>query len=261
MNLKTLYGLMLLVSGCASSQRPAASIAQAPASAAAAVPAVAPSAQVNLFDSARQRVVPVALYQPRRGGRKMPWKAAILSPGYGGRHTAYSFIAQNLVAHGYFVVSIQHELPTDEPIPTTGIPRVVRRPHWERGVQNILFVRRTLQKQYPGVDFEQLLLVGHSNGGDTAMLFAEEHPALVQRIISLDNRRMPLPRARRPQVLSLRSSDQVADAGVLPTAAEQQQWGSTIVKLPNTLHNDMWDGATATQKEKMNKLISRFLEQ
>jgi predicted dienelactone hydrolase len=214
-----------------------------------------------LFDSARQRVVPVALYQPRRGRQKTPLKAAILSHGYGGRNTGYSFIAQNLVAHGYFVASIQHELPTDEPIPTTGIPRVVRRPNWERGVQNILFVRRALQKQYPHVDFDQLLLVGASNGGDTAMLFAEEHPALVQRVISLDNRRMPFPRARRPQVLSLRSSDQVADDGVLPTPTEQQQFGCTIIKLPNTIHNDMWDGATAAQKREMSDLISRFLEQ
>ncbi|MBD2767708.1 hypothetical protein IC235_07360 [Hymenobacter sp. BT664] len=57
--------------------------------------------------------------------------------------------------------------------------------------------------------------------------------------------------ARRPQVLSLRSSDQVADNGVLPTPAEQQQFGRTIVKLPNTIHNDMWDGATTAQKQEM----------
>ncbi len=173
-----------------------------------------------LFDAARQRAVPVALYFPGGWGSKTRLKAAILSHGYGGKNTAYSFIARNLVAHGYFVASIQHELPTDVPIPTVGPPRVVRRPNWERGVQNILFVRQELRKKYPRVDFGQLLLVGHSNGGDVAMLFAQEHPALVRRIVSLDNRRMPFPRARRPWVLSLRSSDQVADSGVLPTPAE-----------------------------------------
>ena len=87
-----------------------------------------------------------------------------------------------------------------------------------------------------------------------------EYPALVAQVISLDNRRMPFPRAARPRVLSLRSSDQIADPGVLPTPAEQAQFGVTIVQLKNTLHNDMWDGATAAQKLEMNAAIARFLK-
>ena len=212
-----------------------------------------------LFDSARRRSIPVLMYLPATGSHGK-LKAAILSHGYGGHHTGYTFLAQNLVAHGYVVASIQHELPTDEPIPTTGNPREVRRPNWERGVQNILFVRQALHQKYPHLDLRQLLLAGHSNGGDMGMLFAELHPKLVRRIISLDNRRMPFPRARRPQVLSLRSSDQVADPGVLPTPAEQRQFGTTIVTLSHTIHNDMWDGATPAQKQEMNDQISRFLE-
>ncbi|AWM32908.1 alpha/beta hydrolase [Hymenobacter nivis] len=188
-------------------------------------------------------------------------KAAILSHGYGGQNTAYSFIARSLVAHGYFVASIQHELPTDVPIPTVGPPQVVRRPNRERRVQNILFVRQKLRKKYPRVDFGQLLLVGHSNGGDPAMLFAQEHPALVRRVVSLDNRRMPFLRARQPRVLSLRSSDQVADSGVVPSPAEQRRFGSAVVRLPAIIHNDMWDGATPTQQQEINGWITRFLAQ
>jgi hypothetical protein len=39
------------------------------------------------------------------------------------------------------------------------------------------------------------------------MLFAQEYPKLVEKIISLDNHRVPFPRQRRPPVLSLRSRD------------------------------------------------------
>lgn len=92
------------------------------------------------------------------------------------------------------------------------------------------------------------------------MLFAREHPALVEKIISLDNRRVPFPRQRRPQVLSLRSSDQVADPGVLPTPDEQAKLGTLVIALPATIHNDMWDGATALQQQEMNKWISVFPE-
>lgn len=244
----------LIAASCATHHSPTK-----PTAVAAGAPPAAPPEYLALFDSARSRAIPVVLYRHREGGSKTRLKAAIISHGYGGRHTDYSFIARNLVAHGYFVASIQHELPTDAPMPLVGQPQLVRRPNWERGVQNILFVRQALHRRYPRVDFDRLLLVGHSNGGDVSMLFAQEHPRLVRRVVSLDNRRMPFPRARRPRVLSLRSSDQVADSGVVHTPAEQRRFGSTVVTLPRTLHNNMWDGATAAQQQEMNALISAFL--
>ena len=250
-----ILGLALLLGGCSTSPRTAALASQH----APLAPAKLATEQWALFDSARQRAIPVVLYLPARSNPKLPLKPAILSHGYNGRNTDYSFIAQTLVAYGYVVASIQHELPTDAPMPTVGNVRTTRQPFWERGVQNILFVRQALGRKYPGIELNELLLVGHSKGGDTAMLFAEEHPALVAQVISLDNCRMPFPRAARPRVLSLRSSDQVADPGVLPTPAEQAQFGTTIVPLKNTIHNDMWDGATQVQKQEMTAAITRFL--
>ena len=240
-----------MLSSCATTSRPNQPVAAALAEVRAE--------QWKLFDSTRQRAVPVVLYLPARSNSKRPLKPAILSHGYGGHNTDYTFLAQTLVAHGYLVASIQHELPADAPMPTTGEVRVVRRPWWERGAQNIEFVRQALRRRYPQAAFSQLLLAGHSNGGDMAMLYVDEHPGRVERVISLDNRRVPLPRARRPQVLSLRSSDQVADESVLPTRAEQQKFGTLIVQM-HTIHNDMWDGATATQKEEMRAAVSRFLD-
>lgn len=245
--------MTLLLTGCATS--PQAAAQNAPTASARMV-----VEKWTLFDSARQRVIPVVLYLPARGNSTTHLKPAIISHGYGGHNTDYSFIAQTLVAYGYVVASIQHELSTDGPMPTVGNVRETRQPFWERGVQNILFVQQALMRKYPGIDFNELLLVGHSKGGYTAMLFAEEHPVLVAQVISLDNCRMPFPRAARPRVLSLRSSDQVADPGVLPTSAEQAQFGTTIVPLKNTRHNDMWDGATKVQKQEMSAAISRFLE-
>ncbi len=128
-------GLALLTASCATNHRPVP-----PAAPVAAAPAAMLTDSLALFDGTRQRAVPVALYFPGGWGPNTRLKAAILSHGYGGRNTAYSFIARNLVARGYFVASIQHELPTDAPILTAGPPQVVRRPNWARGAQNILFV-------------------------------------------------------------------------------------------------------------------------
>ncbi|MBF9140492.1 alpha/beta hydrolase [Hymenobacter properus] len=245
-----LPALLLLISSCATTSRLAVP---------AAIPADMRAEPWVLFDSARQRAVPVVLYLPTGANTRSRLKPAILSHGYGGQNTAYTFLARTLVAHGYLVASIQHELPTDAPMPTTGEVRVVRRPWWERGAQNIEFVRQALHRRYRRLQANRLLLAGHSNGGDISMLYVAEHPGRVARVISLDNRRVPLPRARRPRVLSLRSSDQVADPGVLPTPAEQRQFGTVILPLPHTIHNDMWDGATEAQKVEMKEAVARFL--
>jgi predicted dienelactone hydrolase len=217
---------------------------------------------LNLFDKTRNRAVPVVLYSPvsASGKSRAKKKLAILNHGYGTKNTEYTFIAETLVARGFLVASIQHEISGDEPIPTVGKPSEVRRPNWERGAANILFVIDELKRIHPGLDFKNLLIVGHSNGGDTAMLFAEKYPEKAAKIISLDNRRMPIPRIKKPQILSIRSSDQTADEGVLPTTAEQKKFKIRIVKLENTIHNDMWDGANVGQKREISEIISRFLE-
>jgi|ERR1043166_2253442 predicted dienelactone hydrolase len=214
-----------------------------------------------LVDPVRNRSVPVAIYQKAAPPRSAKRKLAIISHGYGGKNTDYGFIASYLATHGYFVASIQHEVPGDEPLPKAGNLYETRKPSWERGVQNILFVLGEMKKAHSDLDYGQLLLVGHSHGGDTSMLFAQEHPALVQTVITLDNRRMPFPRTSKPRLYSLRSSDQEADEGVVPSPEEQAKFGMKVVKLPATIHNDMWDGATAEQKKEIIHYLEEFLRE
>jgi beta-lactamase class A len=215
-------------------------------------------------DRTRGRVVPVACYgTPSMTKTKTP--VVIFSHGYGqnkgGDYLAYSYLTENLAANGYFVASIQHELPTDSLLPLTGIPQVVRRPFWERGADNIRFVIETLKKSRDDLDFDRITLIGHSNGGDMTALFPQKYPGIVSAIITLDHRRMPLPRTGDLRVYSLRSSDQTADANVLPPPEVQQQLRITLVQLPDTPHNNMDDSADARQREEINAHILSFLKQ
>jgi pimeloyl-ACP methyl ester carboxylesterase len=200
---------------------------------------------------------------PKTNGKIINQKVVLVSHGYAenapGANKGYSYLTKNLASKGYFVVSIQHELSTDDLIPKIGIPQVVRRPNWERGAENILFVLNELKKTNPDLDYKHLILIGHSNGGDMSVLFAHKYPDLVDKIISLDNRRMELPRTSKPKIYSLRSSDQPADEGVLPTVAEQGKFGITIIKLPNTIHNVMSDRGNKRQKREINRYVMRFL--
>jgi predicted esterase len=216
-----------------------------------------------LVDQARQREIPLAVYKPRHSKNTGKQEIVIFSHGYGenkgGDYLKYSYLTDFLASKGYFVVSIQHELSTDSLIPSAGMPQVVRWPFWERGADTILFVINELKRKHPELGFKHITLIGHSNGGDITALFPQKYPNIASKIITLDNRRMALPRTNKPKVYSLRSSDQPADEGVLPTEEEQKKFGITIIKLPNTLHNDMNDHATTPQRQEIRKYLLAFL--
>lgn len=210
-----------------------------------------------LFDAPRYRQVPVTLY--RAEGANKPLPLVILSHGYGGRSTSLSFIAHDLVGRGFVVASIQHEIPGDPKMPTTGNIYEVRMPFWKSGAANILLTISEL-RALRIADRRPVVLIGGSQGGDSSMLFAREHPELTKAAISLDNRRMPLPRTKSPRICSLRSSDQPADPGVLPSPEEQKAFGILIRPAVDLIHNDMANKATESQKRQMLTLIHDCLE-
>lgn len=215
---------------------------------------------LQLFDKSRNRVIPIAIYSPKAAANK---QVVIVSHGYrqnkGGDFLAYSYLTENLANKGYYVVSIQHELSTDSLIPMSGIPQIVRKPFWDRGANNILFVIQFLQKTEPNLEYNHLTLIGHSNGGDMTALFPQKYPNIAAKIITLDNRRMNLPRTNKPEVYSLRSSDQPADLGILPSEEEQKKFDIKIIKLPNTIHNNMDDSANDAQWKEINDYVLSFL--
>lgn len=218
---------------------------------------------IRFYDTSRLREIPVALYQPTNQNKHAPKQLIIFSHGYGqnkgGDNLAYSYLTENLAANGYWVASIQHELPTDSLMPATGIPQVVRRPFWERGVENIRYVITELKKKYPLLKEVEITLIGHSNGGDMTALFPQKYPGIAKTIITLDNRRMALPVNSGSVVFSLRSNDQPADEGVIPGEGELKQSGITIIYLPHTKHNDMDDHANKKQRKEINRYIGQFL--
>jgi pimeloyl-ACP methyl ester carboxylesterase len=213
-------------------------------------------------DQSRQREIPIAMYIPKTdiAGEK---KVVILSHGYGqnkgGDFLAYSYLTEFLASKGFLVISIQHELSTDSLLPLNGDVQIVRRPFWERGADNILFVINELKRVRPDLDYKHITLIGHSNGGDMSALFPQKYPNIVEKIITLDNRRMALPKSKALKVYSLRSSDQPADEGVLPTEEETEEFRMKIVKMTNTTHNEMDDNANEQQRYEIQNHILTFL--
>jgi dienelactone hydrolase len=215
---------------------------------------------LTLLDRSRNREIPVAVYRPAKGN----YQIVVFNHGYAenrkGSYLNYSYLNEFLASHGYLVISIQHELPTDDLIPNDGNPQIVRMPFWKRGVENICFVINEIKRREGNLDHARISVLGHSNGGDMTALFQTLHPNVAAKIITLDNRRVGLPRTRNPKIYSLRSSDQRPDENVLPTEAERQKFGITILQLPDVMHNDMDDRADQSQRSEICKYVLRFLQ-
>ena len=222
---------------------------------------------LNLYDNARQRPVPVDLavrwdyeMKAKDGFWKLP--VAIISNGNTVRNTEYSFLANVFAARGYLVASIQQDLPTDPPLVTrVGLPYVGRLAVYQKGEANILFVLEALRKLKPNADYAHLTLVGHSNGGDTAMYFAMQHPEQVSKVVTLDNLRVPFVLRDKLKILSFRSKDPhfVTDPGVLPTPEQAREDGISIIKT-QFQHTWMSDRGPETAKERIQATLDRFLE-
>lgn len=223
-----------------------------------------PTKTVDYFDISRDREIPVAFYYREDLDLKnLP--VVIFSHGYGRNspdsNLDYDFLLGNLARKRNFVVSIQHELPTDDLLPLEGKPQFVRLSNWKRGAENILFVLTQLKKDFSTLNDQKVTVAGHSNGGDMSVLFVDQHPDLVWKLITLNQRRYPFPHLSKPTIYSLRSSDQPSDEGVLPTLEDQKKLGMTIIKLPNTIHNDMDESGTLDQKKEILKYFEQFLDE
>jgi len=219
---------------------------------------------LSLVDRARNRVIAVDLavrwdddMKARAGMKVLP--VAIVSHGNTVKNTEYAFIANLLAARGYLVASIQHDLESDAPLVTKkGSLYVGRLPVYERGEQNILFTIGELKKIEPNADYDHLTLVGHSNGGDISMFFAQQNPGLVSKVVTLDNLRVPFVTSGLAKILSFRSKDWKPDPGVIPDANVAKQAGIDIIRT-DAQHTQMSDRGPDSVKEAIQRTLDKFL--
>jgi len=209
-------------------------------------------------DDSRNRVIPIEIYSPLFK-KQLNNELVILSAGYWCVNTGYSYISKRLSEKGYLVVALQHELETDIMLASGKDMYKLRLPNWKEGVNSIQVVLKYLKKEYPNMSFDKLNLIGHSNGGDISMLFATEFPENVRSCITLDHRRMPIPRTDKVKIMTIRADEYSADNGVIPSVSELEKYKIEIVNLKNVGHNYLRDNATKQTKEIIINRIEKFV--
>ena len=215
--------------------------------------------RLDLFDDARQRAIPVLVFTPAPEACALSCPVVIFGTGYKAAPIEYSFLLEGLADAGFVSVGIQHDIASDAPMPNTGNILQDRGAYWQRGVETTEFVIRDLASRLPRYDWSSLVLAGHSQGGDIAAMFAARTARSIRALITLDNRRVALPDTSAFPVLTLRSSDQPADPGVLPDAGWQNTASICVIRLPDTIHDDMNNRASAHSRQTMLQAALSFL--
>ncbi|ASM49551.1 hypothetical protein PESP_a1431 [Pseudoalteromonas espejiana DSM 9414] len=215
-----------------------------------------------IVDQSRNRTIPINITLPNNSDKcseQVKCPVAFVNAGYGISHNEYTFASKLFNAHGYLSIAVAHELKTDPALNRMQPYLTTRMENWHRGVVTLKFLVNQLSTQYPEYDFTKLTLFGHSNGGDISALYASIYSAEVNQVITLDHRRMLIPRNKNIRVLTLRGSDYPADANVLLNDTELKVFPVSQVMIEKSRHNDMYDSGPTWLVERMSNEMTAFL--
>ncbi|MBR9857075.1 MAG: alpha/beta hydrolase [Gammaproteobacteria bacterium] len=215
-------------------------------------------------DAERNRDIPISVTLPTEAqactlARKC--KVAFISAGNRVPYEQYRFTSERLNLLGYLTIAVDHELPQDPPLSRTGDLYQTRIENWQRGAATLAFLQQQLPARFAEYDFNQLLLVGHSNGGDISAWLANEGKDYIAGIITLDHRRVSLPKSDAVRVLSIRATEYPTVQAVLPTDAEQRQYNGCVVEIADSKHMDLTDYGTTRVKQAAAEMVEGFLSQ
>ncbi|CAH7484740.1 Alpha/beta hydrolase [Vibrio chagasii] len=216
-----------------------------------------------IVDSERDRHIPVEIVLPQDSESCTTTEqcdVAFISAGNRVPFTKYSFVGEMLNDRGYMTIYVDHELPSDPPLSKTGDLYETRIENWTRGAKTLNVLQHELASRFPAYDFDKLTLVGHSNGGDISTWLSNENKSYVSQLITLDHKRVTLPKSENIRVLSIRATEYPTKEGVLPTESEQKQYGSCVVEIPDSKHMDLSDYGSNLAKQSTNDIIVGFLD-
>ena len=237
--------------------------------------------EFNFFDEARNRSIPAIIYMPDIESENT--SLVIYNHGYADPetfneiekgiakwpHKNHSYLAKFFTEKGYAFLCPLHDLQTDDDglatIDPKAVQGVARKHLWERGAANLLFVIDEIKKQNLGINLENFIIGGHSNGGDIAKYFANHYPELISHAIICDGRRCPISSDINLKILMFEANDTSTDIGVIPDEGTAEnpkrinlEW--TVIKPRNALHMSYCDEGSQEVRDNVIKSIAWFLD-
>lgn len=213
---------------------------------------------LNFYDPLRLRSIHVVHYSKNIAHHNnLP--VVILSHGHKMKIWEYSFIATRLANLGYDIFSIENKIAGDPMLPKTGDMRELGKPFRVQGAANIDLVLTELKKTMPNLNFNKLILIGHSNGADISIYYASKNPTIISSVISLDGLRMPFPTDGSFPILAIGSNDMKADQGVIPNANQLEKLKIALVSI-DAKHVELFDRGPKSVQYTVITAITQFLK-
>lgn len=135
---------------------------------------------LELFDAARQRAVPIRLYLPHQASPARPVPLVVFSHGLGGSRTGYRYLGSHWADAGIASLHPQH-VGSDNAVwrgnPLDMLQRLQTAARESEALARVLDVRFALDQllsSAPGgsIDTGKIAVAGHSYGANTALLVA-----------------------------------------------------------------------------------------
>ena len=217
---------------------------------------------MEVYDQLRDRKIPISVQYPANKqdcNSTNQCKVVFISAGNRVPYEKYNFISTALTDLNYLVISIDHELPSDPSLSKVGNLYKSRIENWERGANNINFIHDYLSEHFLDYDFNNITLIGHSNGGNISTWFVTKNSTYIDNLITLDHKRVTLPKNKNVKTLSIRSPEYPTKKGVLLTKEEQKDFDICIVSISDSKHMDLTDYGKESIKIKTRNFIEEFL--
>lgn len=172
-----------------------------------------------------------------------------------------AFLLEDLASHGYIVVSIQHQLATDDLEPSTFVHRTVS--HHNLVIKNNLCVFDWLQNNneavfHAALDLSRVAVIGYSMGGNAALLWADrvchgksdttlfphaKNDGVKECVVTLDARRVSFPLSNKISLFMLIAEERKKEQQKNGEYECMQKAGHKFVYYKNTNHGSFSDHA------------------
>lgn len=205
-------------------------------------------------DSINHRMLGVSYCQNLRAQRKK--KLVIIVTEEGDTTNNYEYISFALAEHDYYTMRIHHMPLMHECIDRQNTVFTYT-DSLNSGASSIYaaIIATRNRVRNPAKD---ITLIGHGRYGDMCLTFAGRYPDMVAKVISLNSTNYPTPLLSTPKLYYIQTSDNNTRPGIIPTPAQQKQYGITVAKIKCNAAHIGWQTGRDEQNE-ITALLWNFI--
>ncbi len=203
-------------------------------------------------DSINRRMLGVSYCQNLRAEHRK--KLVIILTEEGDTINDYQYISLGLAEHDYRTMRIHH-MPLMHYSDARQLTAFTYADSLNSGAESIYagIMANRNRVRYPAKD---ITLIGHGRYGDMCLMFAAKYPGMAAKVIALNSTNFPMPLSSIPKLYYIQAGDNDTPPGIIPTPAQQKQYGITVAKIKCNAAHIGWQ----TRRHEQDEIIALLWE-